>query len=214
MKQIWYSLTKLLVVLAMVLSGGIGCNDSSGGSGFSDVGDNDINTVVCMGDSITLGSGLPSAQSYPVQLAGMTGKRVINSGLSGEASGGGAGRVGGQLGRHKPGFLLIMYGANDVIRVRPLGELAANVRSIIQQAKANQTNPVVGAILPMFEARSIFNPTIVAANELLRAVAKEEGVDFVNLHSSMQDPGLYLDGLHPTAAGANIIASKFEGQVQ
>jgi lysophospholipase L1-like esterase len=66
----------------------------------------------------------------------------------------------------------------------------------------------------MFGVRSTFNTTIDAANQLLRTVAKEEGVDFSNFNSSMQDAGLFSDGLHPTAAGAGIIASKFEGQVQ
>ena len=214
MKRIWDSLTKLLVVLAMIFSGAIGCNDSDGGPDTSNIGDNDINTVVCIGDSVTFGSGLPSAQSYPAQLAGLTGKRVINSGVPGETSGGGAGRVGGQLGRHKPAFLLIIYGSNDIIRGVSLEELAGNIRSIVQQAKANQTIPVIGSVTPMFGVRSTFNPTIDAANQLLRTVAKEEGVDFSNFNSSMQDAGLFSDGLHPTAAGASIIASKFEGQVQ
>jgi acyl-CoA thioesterase I len=214
MKRIWYSLAKLWVVLAMVFSGAIGCNDSDGGPDTSNIGDNDINTVVCIGDSVTFGTGLPSAQSYPAQLAGLTGKRVINSGVPGETSGSGAGRVGGQLGRHNPAFLLIIYGANDIIRGTGIDRLAANVRSMVQQAKANQTIPVVGSITPMFGARSTFNPTIDTANGLLRSVAKEEGVDYVNINSSMQDEGLFADGLHPTAAGASIIASKFEGQVQ
>ncbi len=199
----------------LVFGGMVGCNDSGdGGPDTSNIGDNDLNTVVCLGDSITFGIGIPSAQSYPSQLAGLTGKRIINAGVSGETSGGGVGRVQGQLNRHSPAFLIAMYGANDIINGLSATGAAENLRKIVQVCKANQTIPILATVTPMFGARTVFNPTIDSANEQIRAMASEEGVDVVNLNAAMQDEGLFADGLHPNAEGAALIAARMQAQVQ
>ncbi|MDA1044734.1 MAG: GDSL-type esterase/lipase family protein [Verrucomicrobia bacterium] len=215
MKRILLFSVKTIFAAAMLFGLGLGCNHSGGGDdGPADVGDNDINVVVCIGDSITAGVGVSAAQSYPAQLSGLTGKRVVNAGITGERSGEGASRVGGLLRGHKPGFLCILFGANDVIRGGSPESIAANVRSMIQQAKANTTIPIVATITPMFGARRAADGGVRTANDFIRAVASEEGVDLVDLYSPMNHEALYIDGLHPNAAGYAIIAAKFEPQVQ
>lgn len=216
MKRIRLLGVRLLWVCVLMFGGMVGCNDSGDdGPDTSDIGDNDLNTVVCLGDSITFGTGIPSSQSYPSQLAGLTGKRVINAGVPGETSGSGAGRAQGLLNRHSPAFMIVLYGANDIIKGMSRAAIAENLRRIVQACKANQTIPILATITPMFGPHAVFNPSVDAANEPIRAMAKEEGVDIVDLNAAMQDPGLFnRDGLHPNAAGAALMAARFQGQVQ
>ena len=74
-----------LWVLAMLAVGGLpaGCG-GGGGGGLSNKhpGDNDVNVVVCFGDSLTDGV-MCSCLSYPTRLAGLIGKTVVNAGIHG-----------------------------------------------------------------------------------------------------------------------------------
>src|ERR1700690_3200785 len=82
------------------------CNTGGGGSSTPpDVGNNDINTVACMGDSITQGQCVPAGAPYPARLGSLTGKNVINQGVCGAKSSDGANAVNGVLSEFKPGYL-------------------------------------------------------------------------------------------------------------
>lgn len=120
--------------IAQVFAGALGGTPGEG---------NDANKVVCLGDSITAGG-------YPSALASITGKNVVNAGSGGEHSSGGAGRVGGLLDQHKPGYLCVLYGINDLDSGKSPGEVIANLNSIIGSARNAGVVPVVGTLTPVF----------------------------------------------------------------
>lgn len=105
-------------------------------------GGTNVQTVVCLGDSITAGG-------YPAELADQTGLTVINAGKGGERSDGGVGRIGGLIAGHQPDFICILYGANDVHCGVPANQIAANVGAMAQAAINNGVTPVVGTLTPV-----------------------------------------------------------------
>ncbi len=199
----------LLLLSGLVLVGA-GCEgDSSGPS--RDFGDNIPSKVACMGDSITVGGNYAGVPPYPSDLAGMRpDMQVLNKGKNGETSSGGAGRVGRVLGE-KPGFLCILYGANDMIHSRSKSATVASLRSMVTAAKMNKTVPLVATCTPMSGSRSIFNGSVQQLNAMIRQMASEEGVDLVDLEWEFAgaERERFPDGLHPDAVGTVMIAAAF-----
>jgi lysophospholipase L1-like esterase len=188
---------------------GAGCD--GGGGGGRDVGDNDPDVYVCLGDSITRGYGVSGGESYPAQMAGILGKTVYNLGVDGQRSDAGVSRTGSALKRYKPGYMCILYGANDVIHGGSHDAVIGNLRSMVQQCKANKTIPVVGTLPPMVRGHELFNSSVVGLNPKIVQMAKEEGADVADLSGAFGDDESLLqsDGLHPTAEGMKIIATTF-----
>lgn len=188
----------------LVLAAGLtGCDSGgSGGSGSVDFGANDPNVVVCCGDSIT-------AYGYPAILAGMVGKTTYNSGVPGQETDSGVGNVNAALGRYRPGYLVILFGANDVIRGRDLSVATANLRTMIQLCKANQTLPIIGTLTPMYDTHEGWAPGAKELNNMIVSMAGSEGGVRVARFDSAFGSNRSLvdaDGLHPTSAGNVVLA--------
>ncbi len=202
----WMGLTVAAAAILMT-----GCEgDSSLGDGY-DFGENDANVVVALGDSLTRGGFSGSGASYPAQLSAMIGKTVHNSGSSGEHSYEGATRVRSVLTRHRPGFLLILYGANDIVHGRSTESIIGNLRAIINAARDNQTIPVLGTLPPAYGLHDFMQGAIDGLNERIRQLAAEENVALAPVNAVFgDDPSLFLeDGLHPNEAGNTKLAEAF-----
>ena len=177
-----------------------------------DIGDNDPNTLVAIGDSITAGTLV--SVSYPSRLSGILGKNVVNAGVPGALSSSAGGQAQSAMGRN-PAYLLIMFGTNDVFREIDPGTVAANVRAAVRVAKANSTIPVVATIPP--NLRSEFqNGLVNSYNSRLRSMAASEGALLANVNGEFgSGSGLIQDdGFHPNDTGTQIIAFTFADAVR
>lgn len=192
----------------------IGCNDSGDGGGWdgTDFGDNNINVVTAMGDSITAYGNPP----YPSILAGMIGKTVINRGQGGAKSSSGADQVASALAADQPAFLLILYGANDVIHGYSHDSVIANLRTMISAARANQTVPILATLTPMSGSHVLWAGDASALSDEIRSLASQEQVSLADLEKAFgSDPTLISDdGLHPSQAGYEKIAEVFADILQ
>ena len=65
--------------------------------------------------------------------------------------------------------------------------------------------------MPMYDDHEIFNGSVTALNPQIIALAKAEKVSIVNLSKELgtRRELIQEDGLHPTDAGAQIIAAAF-----
>ncbi|OVE73831.1 hypothetical protein BVX94_02630 [bacterium B17] len=199
-----------LVVLSSLMFMVSGCEDDGSSH---DYGDNDANYYVAMGDSITEGYG-DAGTPYPERLAGMIGKTVANEGKSGETSDEGAARINSLLSSYKPGHLLVLYGANDVLRSRDNADIISYLRTIIQAAKSNQTVPELATLTPITGHDGAYASAVQSLNTDIRSLASEEGVRLVDLESAFNGTGnvdayLQSDGLHPNSDGSQLIAESF-----
>jgi acyl-CoA thioesterase I len=170
-------------------------------------------TIVFLGTSLTAGLGLDPDLAYPavvqqkIDSAGLK-YTVVNAGVSGESSAGAVRRIDWIL-RQPPAVLVIETGANDGLRGQDPDSLRANIQLMIDRVR--ERSPSTRILLAGMEAlpnlgasytrrfRAVF-PALAVANHvplipfLLEGVA---GVDSLNQQ----------DGIHPTAAGARIVAN-------
>jgi len=171
-------------------------------------------TIVFAGTSLTAGYGLPDPSlAYPALIQRLVdslglGYRVVNAGVSGETSAGLLRRIDWILGEGRIAVLVIETGANDGLRGQEPDSVEANIQAIIDST--SRLDPPPRVVLAGMEAlpnlgaeytrrfRAIF-PDLARRNHvalipfLLAGVA---GVDSLN----------QADGIHPTPAGARIVA--------
>lgn len=105
---------------------------------------NDV--ILAFGDSLTLGVGTEPELSYPAQLERLTGRRVINAGVSGEISRDGAKRLPVLLDRDKPQLVIICHGGNDILRHLDRQALRDNLRSMVEAARKRAVDVVMIAV--------------------------------------------------------------------
>lgn len=91
--------------------------------------------ILAFGDSLTAGSGVSSAQSYPSKLQNIISQngyphKVINGGVSGDTTAGGVRRI-GWLMQHNPKIVVLELGANDGLRGLSLEAMESNLEQII-----------------------------------------------------------------------------------
>ncbi len=166
--------------------------------------------IVALGDSLTAGLGLAPDQAYPALLqarlksAGLD-YEVINAGVSGDTSAGGLERLEWAL-QGNVKILIVALGGNDALRGLPAAALAANLSQIIEHARARQ----IRVILAGMEAPPNYGRDyIVSFHKVYPALAEKYQVAFVPF--LLQNvAGLaelnQADGIHPTPAGARIVA--------
>ena len=192
------------------------CEEDGGGgvlgAGYN-FGDNNPNTMVAMGDSITSGSSNPGGIPYPARLASATGRTVINRGSGGTSSSHGAGTVNNNLAQYKPGYLLILYGYIDVANGVNEDVIIANLRLMVDAARANRTIPVLATLTPVFDSHEMFANGVRSVNGRIRQLAASENVPLADVGGALEGQRhLFLeDGLHPNDEGEQAIASVFYG---
>ena len=72
--------------------------------------------ILAFGDSLTAGVGAKSGSAYPDALQALTGRRVVNAGVSGETTAGGVARLPSVLEAVGPDLVMLMEGGNDILR--------------------------------------------------------------------------------------------------
>jgi acyl-CoA thioesterase-1 len=170
--------------------------------------------VVALGDSITQGvdgGGTP----WPARLAALDGKTVINAGIEGTESSDGVARIQDLLLEYQPGYITILYGANDVIMGADQSFTIGNLTAMIQMARANKTVPILATLTPSYGEHAIWDSTIQRLNDAIRTLASNENVTLVDLAAEFgNNPDLFIsDGLHPNDQGNQIIALAFNDAI-
>jgi len=189
-----------------------GCEDSKSHlADGHDFGSNNPTLYVAFGDSITYGSGVSAPDSYPSKLGGMMMRTVINEGYPGAESYVGAELVQQILDDYKPGFLLILFGVNDLIMGHGEDEAIGNLRYICQAAINNKTIPVIATLTPVAGEHHIWASGVDRLNALIRLLAADMNVAIVDLDAAFNWDVAYLqdDGLHPNVLGYNLMAITF-----
>lgn len=168
--------------------------------------------ILIFGDSITAGYGLTEEQAYPaliqdrIDSLGMD-HNVINAGLSGETTAGGARRVDWILQQEVDIFLLGL-GGNDGLRGIDPSNTKKNLITIIE--KVREKDPDIDIILAGMEAPPNLGPQYTSEfRSVFSEVASEKDVTFMPF--LLKDvAGIeelnQTDGIHPTAEGQQIIA--------
>lgn len=168
--------------------------------------------VLILGTSLTAGLGLDQSEAYPANLQHIADSlglsvEIVNAGLSGETSAGALRRVDWLL-NDSAAVVLIETGANDGLRGLDPDSTAANIRAIVSKVK--ERAPKTRVMIVQMEAPPNFGASYTAKfHGIFPQVAKETGATLVPfLLDSVAGIGKLNqpDGIHPTAAGAKIVA--------
>jgi acyl-CoA thioesterase-1 len=168
--------------------------------------------ILVLGNSITAGFGLSQEQAFPARLQARVDSagfeyEVVNAGLSGETTAGGRRRMEWLL-RQDADILIIELGGNDGLRGTEPESMRDNLVAIIETARAS--NPDMKIVLGgMRMPINMGGPYRERFESVYPEIAEETGVvliphilEGVGGVPSMNQP----DGIHPTAAGQEVIA--------
>ena len=168
--------------------------------------------VMVFGDSIAAGYGVDPAEAFPAQLQAIAERegyfvRIINAGLSGETSAGGARRITWVL-KQQVDILLIELGGNDALRGLPLAQLEMNLRNIVTTARS--LHPKIRIILAGMRAPpNLGEPFASEFASVYPRLAAELSLNLVPfiLEGVGGVEGMnQADGIHPTPEGHKRIA--------
>jgi acyl-CoA thioesterase-1 len=173
--------------------------------------------VTVLGDSIAAGLGLRAADALPAQLQQALARRgvaaiVRGAGVSGDTSAGGLARLDFSV-QPDTAVCVVELGANDYLQSIDPRDTAADLDRIVEKLKARGIGVVlVGGVAPAHSSGAygrafdaIF-PKIAAARHVVLAPDLLAGV--------AGNPALrQADGLHPNAAGVQILAARLAPSV-
>jgi len=174
--------------------------------------------IVAFGDSITAGYGLPADQAFPARLARALEAKgyavsIANVGVSGDTTGGGLDRLDWSVPQGTEAVILEL-GANDMLR----GLDPAATRATLDK------------ILGKFDERHI--PVLLAGMKAMRNLGSDYARNFDAIYPALAsthsvvfypffldgvatDPRFNQgDGLHPNAAGVDVIVERILPQVE
>jgi acyl-CoA thioesterase-1 len=182
-----------------------------------------IKNILCFGDSLTAGYGLPSSQAYPALLQLRVNAlgfpyRIINAGVNGDTSARGIQRIENYLSQPID-VLVLELGVNDFSRGIFPAQTAQNLQRIIDRVRgANPTCRMVMAgmeipaamIEPFATATLWAGPLIASFQKLFQEVASRNGMAYIPflLEGVAGNQRLnQRDRIHPTAEGQQIMAN-------
>ena len=188
--------------------------------------------VACIGDSITWGFTIlrPRKQGYPAQLAGMLGPEyeVRNFGLNDASA-----RYDADTPyvRHKayrdslaynPDIVLIMLGTNDTKRQNWNPEIFdRDYRRLVQSYINLPSKPRVILIAPIRIFKVINLPLLglypdtmeQGVRPAIHRIAGEMNLELVDLYDLFSDTTYCMDGVHPQATGAHMLAEAIYSRI-
>lgn len=166
--------------------------------------------LVCFGDSITAGYGLPEGQSYSdflahdLDAAGYHYK-VLNRGTSGATTKDAVAQLPLVLALH-PDVVIVEFGGNDGLRGLPLDQTRRNLDQVLTALEAAHIRILLAGItLP-----PNYGPDYIQSfQQVFRTLAVSHHVallpmiykDLIHVSGTIQP-----DGIHPTAKGSAILA--------
>lgn len=157
--------------------------------------------VLAFGDSLTAGYGAGPGQSYPEQLARLTGLDVRGSGIPGEISARGLARLPGELARTRPDLVILCHGGNDMLRGLPASVTEANLKAMVALIRDRGAQVLlVGLPRPGLS---------LSTSEIYDRVAEEARVPLARdaLTDIYAEASLKADPIHPNSMGYARLAS-------
>jgi len=158
--------------------------------------------VLAFGDSLTFGTGAAASESYPAQLEGLIGRRVVRAGVPGEVSAQALARLPAALDEYAPQLLLLCIGGNDFLRQLGKQQAAANVREMVRLAKSRNVDVVlIGTPEPGLG---------VSPPEFYGEIAREFRIPYEDgvIGDVLHKPRLKSDPIHPNANGYRVVAER------
>lgn len=185
--------------------------------------------IICIGDSLTYGYGVPRRETWLALAAQRTGLELYNAGICGDTTGGMLARLSGDVLEKKPDAAFLMGGFNDLITGCPNCVPQSNIMSMTHQALGAGIPVMIGIPAPclwgrlredwaVFADGNLRPDNTGAYREWLLGFGKTFGIplaDFWPRFAEWNEDGsvenAYLDGIHPSRQGHRLMAEIMTG---
>jgi acyl-CoA thioesterase-1 len=168
--------------------------------------------LAVLGDSLSAGYGLPAGQAFPVKLeralkAKGYAVEVLNAGVSGDTASGGRDRMDWSI-PDGTDAVIVELGANDALRAVDPKVTRAALDDILRRFRERNMKVLLAGMLappnlgPDYAAR--FNPIYGELAKQYDVPLYPFFLDGVVAQASLNQG----DGIHPTAAGVDVIVEK------
>jgi acyl-CoA thioesterase-1 len=174
--------------------------------------------LVVFGDSLSAGLGLPAAEAFPAKLAGALKARglavdVADAGVSGDTTSGGLGRLDWSV-PEGTDAVIVELGANDALR----GLDPKVTRAALDQILRRLQDRGIAVLLAGMQApRNLGDGYTHGFDSIFPELAAAHGVLFYPffLDGVVTDAKLnQRDGMHPNAAGVDVIVARILPKVE
>jgi acyl-CoA thioesterase-1 len=177
-----------------------------------------VKVIVAFGDSLTAGFGVKQAESFPAQLEAALKARghavsVVNAGVSGDTASGGLARVAWSVPDGTDAVILEL-GANDMLRAVDPKVTREALEKIIAALKGRGIEIL---FCGMRAAPNLGADYGAAFDAIYPDLAKEHGLIFYPFFLdgvAAQPQFTQADGLHPNAAGVDVIVKRIMPKVE
>lgn len=176
----------------------LGCVSPSPFAGVKNLYEAKGTSVVCFGNSITLGAGASAGQDYPTLLGQIVKLPVKNLGESGDTTETALLRVGDIL-KLDPRIVIVELGGNDYIRRFPSSKTFNDLRQIVGKI---QERKAVVVLISM--------PLGPGYESGYKDLAKDRGAVLIEgvMGAIFDDKSLMADELHPNSSGYQKLAGE------
>lgn len=166
-----------------------------------------VQQMAAFGDSLTYSKGAPREETYPAQLARLTGREVRNFGLNGDTAVAATQQLEEVL-SSAPDMVLIEFGGNDFMRSVPFEQTLQAVAQMIERVQAT------GAIAVLVDTGGYYG--MRKYSKAYKKLAREKGAVFVPgiLDGVWGKAGLMSDQIHPNAQGYRLVADKVYKEIK
>lgn len=179
--------------------------------------------IICLGDSLTYGLGIPTEKNWVSLLEKKTGHQIINKGISGDTSGGMLARLERDVLSLEPDMLFLMTGSNDFIMGCDASVVRANIMAIVHQTRAAKIRVTLCTsingdsenVRKEWEQLSDFQEVDQKKSELcewMKCFCEAFKLPCVNLHNLFEEivagqkTEYFFDGVHPNQRGHLLIS--------
>ena len=174
--------------------------------------------LAVLGDSLAAGYGVAAEDAFPAKLEkalreGGVDCTVLNAGVSGDTSAGGAARLDWVL-ADRPTHLLVELGGNDALRGLPVDQLEANLDGIIRTAKERGVEVMLAGMLAPPNLGRAYTDSF---KQVYLDLARRHDVPLYPFFldgAMLQDRLMQPDGIHPNANGVATIVERITPMVE
>lgn len=178
-------------------------------------------SILCMGDSLTYGYGVPANSCWVSLLNKKSKNKVINRGINGDTTSLLLSRSDEDLLKLKPDYLLLLIGTNDILMGADIKRVFDNICFLLNNAAKNFITPIALSPLPIYSSMaeqrwSSFidynhvNKNLCLLSRLLHEFCVSNSLQNINLYEAFikqidNFDQLYIDGIHPDIRGHYLI---------
>ncbi|CAB1240943.1 GDSL-type esterase/lipase family protein [Clostridium sp. WLY-B-L2] len=180
--------------------------------------------LVCIGDSLTFGYGVPANDNWVSLIKEPLQMEVLNKGANGDTTSGMLSRSYEDVIKNHPNYVLIMGGSNDFMSNRPLNMVTDNIALIVKDAVNSDIIPIIGIEPAINKGIAIKRWDDILNYDRINELQKdyrnwiitfcsENKFHYIDYYKcfleKLKDTSanhLFIDGLHPSLSGHRLMA--------